>query len=257
MREIMLTTNVAVILAAGLGKRLNSISGFLPKPLVQFEGVPLLEHVMRGAQQAGIEKFVIVVGHQGNLVRRWLAGSSLSTVPVTWVENVEYHKKNGISLLKARHVINGPFMLLMSDHIFESHTAACLLRQPLADNEAILGVDHKLDCIFDLDDATKVARMGDYIIRIGKNLERYDAIDTGMFLCAPAVFDALNTVIKDGNCSLSDGMQYMASNRKLRAYDIEDAIWQDIDTPEMLDFAQVQLSPHYSQLRRFDEVASV
>jgi 1L-myo-inositol 1-phosphate cytidylyltransferase len=145
----------------------------------------------------------------------------------------------------------------MSDHIFEPNTAACLLRQHLATNETILGVDHKLDRIFDLDDATKVVRMGNYIISVGKNLKVYDAVDTGMFLCTPAVFDALDAVIKDGNCSLSDGMQYMASNGKLRAYDIEDAIWQDIDTPAMLDFAQVQLSPRCSYLPRLEEVASV
>src|SRR5271169_4638273 len=146
----MLNTNVAVILAAGLGSRLNSVSGFLPKPLVRFEGIPLIEHVMSGAQQAGIERFVIVIGHQGNMVRRWFAESRLRNTPLTWVENTEYHKKNGISLLKARHAIDQPFLLLMSDHIFEPGTAASLLRQPLAKDEAILGVDHKLDCIFDL-----------------------------------------------------------------------------------------------------------
>jgi 1L-myo-inositol 1-phosphate cytidylyltransferase len=253
----MLNTNVAVILAAGLGSRLNSVSGFLPKPLVLFEGIPLIEHVMSGAQQAGIERFVIVIGHRGNMVRRWFAESRLRSKPVTWVENPDYHKKNGISLLKARYAVDRPFLLLMSDHIFEPHMASCLLRQRLDKDEAILAVDHKLDCIFDMDDATKVVRVGDYVISIGKSLKRYDAVDTGMFLCTPAVFDALEAVIKDGNCSLSDGMQYMASNRKLRAYDIEDAIWQDIDTPEMLDFAQVQLSPHYSHLPRVEEVASV
>lgn len=253
----MLKTNVAVILAAGLGSRLNSVSGILPKPLVRFEGIPLLQHVMSGAKQAGIEQFVIVVGYQGDVVRRWFAESRLRSTPVTWVENPDYHKKNGISLLKARHAVDRPFLLLMSDHIFEPNTAACLLRQPLATNETILGVDHKLDCIFDMDDATKVVRMDDYIISVGKNLKVYDAVDTGMFLCTPAVFDALDAVTKVGNCSLSDGMQHMASNRKLRAYDIEDATWQDIDTPEMLDFAQVQLSPHYSHLPRVEEVASV
>jgi len=77
-----------------------------------------------------------------------------------------------------------------------------------------------------------------------------------MFLCSPAVFDALEAVIEDGNCSLSDGMQRLASLRKLRAYDIGDGTWQDIDTPEMLDFAQVQLSPHYSHLPRVEEVVS-
>ena len=253
----MLTSKVAVILAAGLGSRLNSVSGLLPKPLVRFEGTPLLQHVMSGAKQAGVERFVVVVGYQGDVVRRWFAGSPLRTTPVTWVENTEYHKKNGISLLKARHAIDQPFLLLMSDHIFEPDTAASLLRQPLAKNEVILGVDHKLDCIFDLDDATKVVRMGDYIVSIGKDLKVYDAADTGMFLCTPAVFDALDAVTKDGNCSLSDGMQHMASNRKLRAYDIEDATWQDIDTPEMLDFAQLQLSPRDSRMTRPEEVAHV
>jgi 1L-myo-inositol 1-phosphate cytidylyltransferase len=253
----MLSANVAVILAAGLGSRLNSVSGFLPKPLVHCEGIPLLQHVMSAAKQGGIERFVIVVGHQGDIVRRWFASSSLRNTPVTWVENTEYHKKNGISLLKARYAVDRPFLLLMSDHVFEPETAAFLLRQPLQKDEAILAVDHKLDCIFDMDDATKVVRAADYITSIGKNLKRYDAVDTGMFLCTPAVFDALEAVTKDGDCSLSDGMQHMASNRKLRAYDIGDANWQDIDTPEMLDFAQIQLSPHSSHLPRMEEVANV
>jgi choline kinase len=251
----MVTSKVAVILAAGLGTRINIISGYLPKPLVRFEGMPLLEHVMSGAKQAGIERFVIVIGHQGQAVRRWFEGSSLRATPVTWVENPEYHKKNGISLLKARHAVDGPFLLLMSDHIFEPKTAESLLQQRLASEEVILGVDHKLDCIFDLDDATKVVRWGDHIINIGKNLKSYDAVDTGMFLCSRAVFGALDAVVKDGNCSLSDGMQHMATQRKLRAHDIEEAIWQDIDTPEMLDFAQVQHWPQSSRVQHAEEVA--
>ena len=243
----MLTSEVAVILAAGLGTRLSVVSGYLPKPLVKFEGIPLLEHVMSGAKQAGIERFVIVTGHQGHMVRRWFERSSLHGTPVTWVQNDEYHKKNGISLLQARPAVNEPFLLLMSDHIFQPDTAASLLRERLAPNEAILAVDHKLDCIFDLDDATKVVCMGNYVLRIGKDLTRYHAADTGMFLCTPAIFDALDAVVKDGDCSLSDGMQYLASNRKLRAYDIGDAVWQDIDTPEMLDFAEANLSGYSAQ----------
>jgi len=253
----MRTTDVAVILAAGLGTRLSVVSGYLPKPLVKFEGIPLLEHVMSGAKQAGIERFVIVTGHQGHMVRRWFERSSLRGTPVTWVQNDEYHKKNGISLLQAKPAVKGPFLLLMSDHIFQPDTAASLLQQRLSPNEAILAVDHKLDCIFDLDDATKVVCMGDYVLRIGKNLTRYHAADTGMFLCTPAIFDALDAVVKDGDCSLSDGMQYMASNRRLRAYDIGDAAWQDIDTPEMLDFAEVQLLRHSAHVPPQEEVTRV
>ena len=253
----MHTTNVAVILAAGLGTRLSIISGFLPKPLVRFQGIPLLQHVMSRAKQAGIERFVIVTGHQGHMVRHWFARSPLRQSQVTWVQNSEYHKKNGISLLQAKAAVNGPFLLLMSDHIFEPGTAASLLKQSLAHDETILAVDHKVDSIFDLDDATKVVCMDGYVTRIGKDLAHYNAVDTGMFLCAPTVFEALDTVKKDGNCSLSDGMQYLASHRKLRTYDIEDAAWQDIDTPEMLDFAEGRLSQHSAHVQQRDEVVHV
>jgi 1L-myo-inositol 1-phosphate cytidylyltransferase len=107
-----------------------------------------------------------------------------------------------------------------------------------------------------MDDATKVACRGGYITRIGKDLTRYDAVDTGMFLCSLAVFDALDAVVKDGNCSLSDGMQFLASHRRMRSFDIGDAVWQDIDTPEMLDFAEMQISQRPT-LVQSQEVAHV
>ena len=185
----MLNTNTAVILAAGLGQRLNRLSGEIPKPLMPFCGTPLIEHVMLGARQAGIERFVVVVGHKAGMVRRWFATSSLHGTPVTFVENSEYRKSNGVSLLAAKDVVARPFLLLMTDHIFDPAAAAALIRQPLRDNEVILGVDRKLDCIFDMDDATKVLSTGNYIVQIGKNIARYDAIDTGMFLCSTAIFD--------------------------------------------------------------------
>ena len=91
----------------------------------------------------------------------------------------------------------------MADHLFEPATARRLLRQQLAPREVILAVDPKVDCIFDIDDATKVRRVGDRIVDIGKEIAYYDALDTGMFLCSPALFDDLESASKDGNCSLS------------------------------------------------------
>ncbi len=102
----------------------------------------------------------------------------------------------------------------------------------------ILAVDAKLDRIFDLDDATKVRRDGDHIVDIGKQIAEYDAFDTGMFLCSPALFDILESVKKEGNCSLSDGMRMLGIEGRLRAFDIEDAAWQDVDTPEALAYAE-------------------
>ena len=233
----MKKVNQCLILAAGNGTRIKSVAGGLPKPLVAFRGKPILEHVIDRARQAGIDHVVIVVGYRSDLIRRWLEGRSLG-VSITLVENPDYHKSNGISVLKARNEIQDNFLLLMADHIFEPETARVILKQRLAPGEVILAVDPNIDRIFDLEDATKVLRRGDRIVDIGKEIAHYDALDTGMFLCSPALFDHLEAAIKDGNCSLSDGMRQLIARARLRGLEIGDGQWQDLDTPEALAHAE-------------------
>lgn len=225
----------AVILAAGNGRRIASVSGSSPKPLVNFNGKPMLEWIMLAAQKAGIERFVIIIGYRGEVIKARFENDN--RFDITWCENPDYHKDNGISLLKAKSAVNEPFLLLMADHLFDPKTAAALLRQPLHEGEVMLAVDEKLESIFDMDDATKVSRIADYIIDIGKQIRYYDAVDTGMFLCSRSLFECLELVQRDGNCSLSDGMRYLAERRKFRSFAIGDALWQDVDSPEALDFA--------------------
>ena len=227
-----------LILAAGNGSRIASVAGGVPKPLVPLCGVPLLEHVMTSSREAGIERFVIVAGYRADLIRRWLSDRSMDGISVKLIENLEYQKANGVSALAAKKELNQPFLMLMSDHIFEPKTAKSLAQQPLADGEVILAVDHNVDRVFDLDDATKVKCEADHIVDIGKDLARYDALDTGMFLCSPALFDRLESAKRDGSCSLSDGMRQLAREQKLRAFDIDDAHWQDVDSPEALAHAE-------------------
>jgi choline kinase len=241
----MKKVNQCLILAAGNGTRLRPVSAGLPKPLVPFRGKPILEHVILRAHEAGIENFVIVVGYRSDLIRRWFDSRWVGNVSVTLMENPDYHKNNGISALKAKGEIHENFLLLMADHIFEPETAKALLREPLAPGEVILAVDPKIDRIYDLDDATKVRRDGDRIEEIGKEIANYDALDTGMFLCSPVLFDKLEWASRDGNCSLSDGMGQLARERNLRAFEIDEAYWQDLDTPEALTHAEDIFHRHF------------
>jgi choline kinase len=227
-----------LILAAGNGSRIASVADGGPKPLVPVCGVPLLERVMTSSREAGIERFVIVAGYRADLMRRWLSNRSVTGVSVTLIENPEYHKANGVSALVAKAEFNQPFLLLMSDHIFETKTAKALMRQPVADDEVILAVDTKLDHIFDLDDATKVRCEGNHVVEIGKHLSRYNALDTGMFLCSPALFSSLESAEENGDCSLSDGMLNLAQRRKLQAFDIGGGHWQDVDSPQALGYVE-------------------
>jgi choline kinase len=227
-----------LVLAAGNGLRLKPLSSRIPKPLVRVGGKPLLEHVILSAEEAGINTFLIVVGDRAELVRRHFATKSCPRRTLRWVENPEYEKENGVSALQARNLLREPFLLLMGDHLFEPRTGKALLKQPLQEGEVVLAVDRKLDRIFDLEDATKVRLQEDLVTDIGKEIAPYDAVDAGMFLCSHGLFEALQTSLKDGNCSLSDGMRHLACHRRLRAFDIGNALLQDVDTPQAVAYAE-------------------
>jgi choline kinase len=232
----MSDTKLALILAAGKGTRIASRAGDGPKPLVKVNGRPLLEHVISGARDAGIERIVVVIGYRGHAIKEWYASQPIAGVQVTWIHNPDYQKANGISVLSARKVIHENFLLLMADHIFQSETAKSLLRHRLGRDEVILAIDRKVLSVFDLDDATKVRLEGDRIVEIGKCLQTYNALDTGMFLCAPELFDWLDRAASHGNCSLSDGLRLMAQHGNFKGFDIGNSQWQDVDTPEALDY---------------------
>jgi choline kinase len=153
------------------------------------------------------------------------------------ISNPNWQKQNGVSLLTAAGKVSAPFFLAMGDHLFESSILDRLTAQ--ADRSRLnLAIDRKIDSIFDLDDAMKVQTQDNLIVAIGKTLEDYDAIDTGIFLCPEIMFDYLRRALRDDDCSLADGVRLMAADGNALAIDIGDAWWQDVDTPEMLARAE-------------------
>lgn len=221
----------AVILAAGLGSRIRSDAQPLPKPLVKVGGLTLLKRTILTAKSAGVKRFVIIVGCMGDQVQASLKDDpDMAGLDLVWVQNEQYTLKNGISVLCARPHIRGEFFLTMSDHIVEKSVWQTLQAAP-ARGGLVLAVDRKIGTIFDMDDATKV-RVGEResIQAIGKQLTEFDAIDTGVFRCDPALFDALEHFrSENGDASLSEGVQTLARAGKARVADIGEAWWQDVD----------------------------
>ena len=129
----------------------------------------------------------------------------------------------------------------MSDHVFEAETLKRLRETPLGNHKTLLAVDFKIQEVFDIDDATKVVTTEKGISRIGKTISDYNAIDTGMFLATPNLFSALDEAQKNGNCSLSDGIQILASKGEMEFFDIGAAFWQDIDPLPALRHAEKKL----------------
>lgn len=228
----------AVIIAAGRGSRLEERgSAGRPKPLVQVGGLSLLERTILALKKAGVMEFLIVIGYRGSEIRRWITAKNLG-VKIEWVENPEWRKQNGLSVLAAEGRVQGRFLLTMSDHLFSAETIRRLSHGPVADGEVILVVDRDVRAVPDLKDATKVLVRDHHVAAIGKDLADYNAIDTGLFLCTPALFAALRRCQTRGDCSLSDGIRTLATQKQVRIVDLEGDFWLDVDTPEALRLAE-------------------
>lgn len=230
----------AVILMAGSGSRLRTAGENCLKPLVPLLGRSLISYTLDALTKVGIKTIYAVVGFESHSLRAQVKPLIPANINVCWIDNPNWQKQNGISVLATAPHVTAPFLLTMGDHLFEQTIVDLLLREAKPDR-LNLAIDKKLDSIFDLDDAMKVRMRGDRLIAIGKDLQGYDAIDTGFFVCPREFFDYLEKSKQNGDCSLADGVRLMAADGQVRGIDIGDAWWQDIDTPEMLACAEQHL----------------
>ena len=83
---------------------------------------------------------------------------------------------------------------------------------------------------------------GGTIIAIGKRLDTYNGFDTGVFHCTNGIFSALERVERDReSVGLTDGVQVLAAEGKVKAVNTEDASWIDVDDSAALDRAETVL----------------
>ncbi|HEV2095634.1 MAG TPA: NTP transferase domain-containing protein [Chthoniobacterales bacterium] len=231
----------AVILMAGAGSRLRASGRVSPKPLVPLLDRPLVSYVIENLQSAGVRRLHAVVGSESEA----LLGGLMPLIPPDMklrpIRNREWQKQNGVSLLAAAsEQLSCPFFLTMGDHLFDKELLIALLREG-DPNDLNLAIDRKIEDIFDLPDAMKIQTRDGRIVAISKELARFDAIDTGVFLCPSDIFAYLHLAQVGGDCSLADGVRLMARDGRARAIDVGDAWWQDVDTAEMLARAEEQL----------------
>jgi 1L-myo-inositol 1-phosphate cytidylyltransferase len=232
----------AIVLAAGTGSRLGEAGDTTPKPLRPVHGVPLVVRVLRTLQSVGIREAVVITGYEGDRVRRALVAEPSLALALTFVQNARYTQKNGVSLLAAASFVERECLLTMSDHLYSPELVRRLLAADLGGAACALGVDFDVERCFDIDDATKVRMSGARIKDIGKELESYDAIDTGVFRIGPALIRELAGVeAQQGDCSLSDGVRALAAKGQFSGVDVGDARWIDVDTPAALERAEAML----------------
>ena len=236
----MTTISDAVVLMAGTGSRLSSPASRTFKPLTPILDRPLISYLFDGLSSVGVRRIHAIVGYEAESLMTRVKSLVPANLQVRFVHNPDWQKQNGISVLAAAGRVKSPFVLTMSDHLFDNDLLDFFLRH--AANDVLnLAVDRKIESIVDIDDAMKVVTKGDRVVTLSKELTKYNAIDTGLFVANHELFDYLEAAKRGGDCSLADGVRLMAADGKVRAIDIGNAWWQDVDTPEMLRHAESKL----------------
>jgi choline kinase len=234
----------AVILMAGEGSRLRGSDKTILKPFVPVLRRPLISYTLDALIGAGIKTVNFVVGYESERIIAQLKQLFPCGLNAFFIENPDWQKQNGVSVLAAASRIRSPFLLTMGDHLFDNTIVDRLIES--ADPDLLnVAVDRKLGSIFDLGDAMKVQTRRNRVTGIGKHLREFDAIDTGLFVCSLEIFDYLERAksdIRGRDCSLADGVRMMAADNKVRAIDIGGAWWQDVDTPQMLQHAEKEMA---------------
>lgn len=236
-----------VVLAAGFGSRLNGVVESTDlKPLTPVGGRPLIQRTLESLETAGCTRIVMVLGHDAETMQEGIESLYDGHLELVFAINERYEKQNGLSVLAARPFVNGNFLLTMADHVFDDNVMQIAREyDPVPDHAALL-VDYKLESIFDMEDATKVVTENGDIVAIGKKLEEFNAVDTGVFVCTDGLMDALQLLVdRDGDASLSDGVRLLASSGHMHALDIGNGFWQDVDTPEMRAHAEEMLLEYH------------
>ena len=138
----------AIILAAGMGKRLGDLTSNNTKCMVKVNGVTLIERMLRqlALLRPALSRIIIVIGYKGKILRDYIASLNID-IEIVFIENKDFATTNNIvSLALAKKwLIKEDTLLLESDLIFEDG----MLEELLLDKRQTLALVDKYECWMD------------------------------------------------------------------------------------------------------------
>jgi MurNAc alpha-1-phosphate uridylyltransferase len=213
----------AMILAAGLGKRLKPITNDIPKPLLKVGNQSLIERNIRSLLNYGFDEIVINVSYLGNMITEHV----LEIFPNNKIIFSEESEplgtgggiKNALKLLG-----DEPFMLINADIYHNINLAAVKTAPKYAHLVGVKNPEHNIQGDFSLDNNIVLARS-----------ELNDFTWSGISIINPTIFSQLQTQEMPFDIWNSVLMQFI-NNNKITA-EIYEGIWIDTGTIDRLELA--------------------
>lgn len=233
-----------VLLAGGFGTRISEESSFVPKPLIEIGGKPILWHIMKSYSFYGINEFIICCGYKGYLIKEYFANYFLHNSDVTFnIENneMEVHQRNAepwkVTLIDTgEETMTGGRLRRISSYLKDEEKFCFTYGDGLSDinikNLIKFHDDHgKLATITAVNPPGRFGALdivSDHLVSSFKEKPIGDngLINGGFFVLSPKVID----LIKDDNTIWEkEPLESLAKSDQLKAYR-HDGFWQCMDT---------------------------
>ena len=252
----------ALMLAAGMGKRLGAYTNNQTKCMVKVGGKTLLEHAADALRQAGIRKFVIVVGYEGEKLMEF-AREKLSDMELEFVVNKDYDTTNNIySLYMAREqLMADDTIMLESDLIYEPRLIKEMVECDAPNVVAVAKYEHWMDGT-----VTLVGEDGTIQEFIEKKNFRYDSVE--QYYKTVNVYKFSREFAAEQYVPfLSAYIQAYGKNQYyemvlkalahlhfagLKAFEMGDIKWYEIDDVQDLDIANTMFATDEDRLRAYE-----
>ena len=251
-----MSIDTAVILAAGMSVRLNTVVGKLPKGLLKIGDTPLMGRSMSLLKKFGFEKIFVVSGHQSETLKKNLEPFS-KNFKTEFVFNERYAETGSMhSLFMLQERLQEDFLLLESDLLYEEDALIQLLQATQKDLILISGQTSSGDEVWVYGDDSSDANIG-LVKGISKNLIKELKVKgelTGLSKISKHLFLKMcayhrNHLHFPSNYHYEECISDICSEHTTLYLLISNLIWTEIDNPEHYEKAVNMIWPKIKQKR--------
>lgn len=231
----------AMVLAAGLGRRMRPLTDAMPKPMVPVAGRALIDRVLDRLQAAGVSHAVVNLHHRADQLQAHLADRSRPPALAFSDERAELLDTGGGCAHALPLLGSGPFYAINSDALWQDGEDDALLRladfwDPAQMDALLLLVRREAALAFDgpgdflADESSRLARRGD------RATAPY--VFGGVQILAPALFEGVSS----GPFSLNVVYDRALAGGRLFGR-VHDGLWVHVSTPKAIAIAEAALKP--------------
>ena len=252
----------AVILAAGMGKRLGDLTKNNTKCMVEVNGVPLIDRVLTQFRPLGLSRVVIVVGYEGQKLMDYIGHRYDDSLKIEYVENPIYDRTNNIySLALAREkLLEDDTLLVESDLIFDDALFPLILNDPYPNLALVAKYQSWMDGTM-----VRIDEDNNIVDFISKKAFKYSDIEyyyktVNVYKFSRDFMEKKYLPFLDAYCSALGNNEYyeqvlrvicMLDNSELKALPISDEKWYEIDDIQDLDIASALFAGGEDRLKLY------